>query len=166
MTMPPRLRKLTLTAHVASSVGWLGVTAVFLGLAVVGLTSRESGTVRGAYLVMEPVAWWILIPFAVTSLVTGLIQSLGTPWGLFRHYWVFFKLAITVLVILLLLGYLGTFVHMAELAADQGTDLNAVRSASPAIHASLALFVLLVATVLAIYKPRGVTPYGSRRWRG
>ncbi len=85
MTLAPRLRKAALTAHVACSVGWLGAVVVFLGLAVVGLTSHDPQTVRGAYLVMEPAAWFVLLPLAFASLVTGLVQSLGTTWGLFRH---------------------------------------------------------------------------------
>ncbi len=95
MIMPPRLRKFVLTAHVTTTVGWLGAVVVFLALVVVGLTSQGAQTVRGAYLVMEPAAWWVLVPLAFASLLTGIVQSLGTTWGLFRHYWVLFKLLIT-----------------------------------------------------------------------
>ncbi len=55
MIMAPRLRTFALTAHVTSSVGWLGAVVVFLALASVGLTSQDAQTVRGAYLVMEPI---------------------------------------------------------------------------------------------------------------
>ena len=103
MTMSPGLRRIALTAHVTSSVGWLGAVLVFLGLAVVGLTHQDAPTVRGAYLVMEPAAWYVLVPLAVASLLTGLVQSLGTAWGLFRHYWVLFKLVITIFATLVLL---------------------------------------------------------------
>src|SRR5215218_1506571 len=101
--MRPRVRKFALAAHVASSVGWLGAVAAFLALAVVGLTSQNAETVRGAYLVMEPTAWFVLVPLAFASLVTGLVQSLGTSWGLFRHYWVLFKLLINVATTIVLL---------------------------------------------------------------
>ena len=37
--MAPGLRKLVLTAHIVSSVGWLGAVAGFLALSVAGLTS-------------------------------------------------------------------------------------------------------------------------------
>ncbi|MDP8974391.1 MAG: DUF2269 domain-containing protein, partial [Actinomycetota bacterium] len=60
--MTPRLRKFALTAHVVSSVGWFGAVVVFLALAVIGLTSQDAQTVRGAYLVMEPAAWLVLVP--------------------------------------------------------------------------------------------------------
>jgi hypothetical protein len=164
MTMTPRVRKFALTAHVTSSVGWIGAVAVFLGLAIVGLTSENAQTVRAVYLVMEPAAWIVLVPFAFASLLTGLVQALGTPWGLFRHYWVLFKLLINVFATIVLLMYMQTFSDLASVAAASD-DLGVVRNASPLLHATLALLVLLVATTLAVYKPRGMTPYGQRKQR-
>jgi hypothetical protein len=165
MTMSPRARNFALTAHVTSSVGWLGAVVVFLALAGIGLTSEDAQTVRGVYLAMEPAAWFVLVPLALASLVTGVVQSLGTAWGLFRHYWVVFKLLITILSTLVLLTYMQTFRFMAGVAANPGNGLDVVRSASPLIHAALALLVLLIATVLAIHKPRGMTLYGWRKQR-
>jgi hypothetical protein len=121
--------------------------------------------VRGAYLVMEPAAWLVLVPLAFASLLTGLVQALGTTWGLFWHYWVLFKLVINVVATAVLLLYMETFDAMADVAADPRSDLSAVRNVSPLLHAALALLLLLVATTLAVYKPRGLTPYGRRRQR-
>jgi hypothetical protein len=165
MTMPPGVRKFALSAHVTCSVGWVGAVVVFLALAQIGLTSQDPQTVRGVYLVMEPAAWFVLAPLAFASLLTGIVMSLGTTWGLFRHYWVVFKLFITVFATTILMIYMGTFRYMAGVAADPGADLDLVRNASPRLHAVLALLVLLVALVLAIYKPRGLTPYGQRKLR-
>jgi hypothetical protein len=161
--MPPAVRKFALTAHVVSSVGWLGAVAAFLALGVVGVTSDDADTVRGAYLVMEPAAWFALVPLAFASLLTGLVQSLGTTWGLFRHFWVLFKLLINLVSTIVLLIYMETFTYMADVAADPEADLSEVRNASPALHAALALLLLLVATTLAVYKPRGMTRYGRRK---
>ena len=163
MTMPPRLRKLVLTAHISTTVGWLGAVVVYLALTLVGLTSQDAQTVRGAYLVMEPAAWFVLVPLAFASLLTGFVQALGTTWGLFRHYWVLFKLLITVFATIVLLIYMETFRLMAGVAADPTADLGVVGNASPRLHAALALLVLVVATVLAVYKPRGMTRYGWRK---
>jgi hypothetical protein len=163
--MPPRLRKFALAAHVTSSVGWLGAVLVFLGLSVIGLTSQDAQTVRGVYLVMEPAAWFVLVPLAFASLLTGIVQSLGTAWGLFRHYWVLFKLLIAVFATIVLLTYMETFSFMARLAADARVDPGTVRNPSPLLHSVLAVLVLLVAVGLAIYKPRGLTGYGHRKQR-
>jgi hypothetical protein len=159
----PLARKLAFTAHVSFSVGWFGAVAAFLGLSIVGLTSQHEETVRGVYLVMEPAAWFVLIPLAIGSLVSGLVQGLVTPWGLARHYWVLAKLLINVFATTLLLVYMRTFSAMADVAADDQAELGTVRNISPVFHAALALVLLLAATVLAVYKPRGLTPYGHRR---
>lgn len=161
--MTPPLRKFALTAHITSSLGWIGAAIVFLALAVIGLTSQDDETVRGVYLVMEPAAWFVLVPLAFASLLTGLVMSLGTVWGVFRHYWVVFKLLIAIFATIVLLMYMGTFRLMAAVAADPGVDLAMVRNASPMLHAVLAVLLLLVATVLAVYKPQGLTPYGWRK---
>jgi hypothetical protein len=160
--MTPGLRKLALTSHVACSVGWLGAVIVFVVLAVVGLTSEDAQTVRSAYLVMEPAGWFVLVPLAVASLLTGLVQAVGTTWGLFRHYWVLFKLLINVFATIVLLMYMQTLGSLANVAANPRADLDVVRSPSPLLHAGAALVLLLTATVLAVYKPRGLTPYGRR----
>lgn len=163
MAVSPAIRKLALTAHVASSVGWLGAVVVFLALAVIGLASKDVQTVRGAYLVMEPAARLVLVPVAFASLLTGVFSSLVSPWGLFRHYWVLAKLLITIFATIVLLTYMATFRYMASMAADPSVELGVVRSASPRLHSVLALVVLLIATVLAVYKPRGLTRYGWRK---
>jgi hypothetical protein len=161
--MRPRLRKLALTAHVVSSVGWLGAVSTVLAIAVIGLTSDDAETVRGAYLLMEPIGWFVLSPMALASLLTGLVQALGTTWGLFRHYWVLFKLLINVFATIVLLMYMQTLNSLADVAADARVDLEVVRSASPLLHAGAALLLVLTATVLAVFKPPGLTAYGRRR---
>ena len=166
--MSPGLRKLALTAHVASSVGWLGAVAATLGLGIAALTSRDSQLVRAAYLALEATGWFVLVPLSLASLLTGVVQSLGTKWGLFRHYWVLFKLVINVVASVVLLMYLqtlGFFADVAARATSSGPDLVVLRSPSVVIHASGALALLLVATILAVYKPRGMTRYGWRKQR-
>lgn len=166
MHMTPRLRKFVFTAHVTSSVGWLGAVVGFLALAVAGLSSQDAQMVRAAYLAMEVTAWFVIVPLSLASLLTGLIQSLGTAWGLFQHYWVLFKLLINVFATIVLLMYMETLGYLAGVAAQTtltSADLRELRSPSPMLHAGAALVLLLVATTLSVYKPRGMTPYGWRK---
>ena len=168
MTMPPRLRKFALTAHVVSSVGWLGAVASSLALAIAGLISSDALVVRSAYLMLALMGRFVLVPLSIASLLTGLIMSLGTAWGLFRHYWVIIKLLITVFATTVLLMYMQTLSHLAGLAAEttlSGNDPGRLRNPSPVLHAGAALLLLLAAVTLSVYKPRGVTRYGRRRLR-
>jgi hypothetical protein len=162
----PGLRKFTLTAHVTSSVGWAGAVTSFLALSIAGLTSRDPDHVRAAYVAMNLIGAFIIVPLCFGSLLTGLIQSLGTQWGLFRYYWIAVKFTLTIGATFLLLLHQFTAVKGAA---------NRVSRTAPGIlpdvgslgtqlvgDAALAILLLLVATTLSVYKPWGKTPYGQR----
>lgn len=161
--MTPRLRKLTLTAHVASSVGWLGAVVAFLALALTAVTSQDAGLVRSVYRTAEPLTWFVILPLALASLLTGIVQSLGSRWGLFRHYWVVAKLLINVAATVVLLLYTRTVGSFADIAAAPNGDLAGLRGASFVLHSGAAAALLLTATALAVYKPPGMTRYGRRK---
>jgi hypothetical protein len=163
--MTPPLRKLMLTAHVSVSVGWLGAVAGFLVLAIAGLAGSDDRTVRAAYLSMDLMTRSVIVPFCLASLVTGVLQSLGTGWGLLRHYWVLLKLLLTLFATVLLLVHARPIAYVASVAAEMplsGGQLRDVRLQIVADGAA-ALLVLLTATALSVYKPQGLTPYGWRR---
>ena len=153
-----------LTAHVTSSVGWLGAVAAFLALAIAGVTSDDPQRARAAYLAMELTGWWVIVPLCLASLVTGVVQGLGTEWGVLQHYWVVVKLLMTVLATIVLLVHMKPIGHVAGVAARDALergDLRGLRLQLVA-DAAAALVVLLVATTLSVYKPRGKTRYARR----
>lgn len=161
--MTSAFRKLNLTAHVTSSVGWIGAVAAFLALAIAGLTSHDAHMVRVAYPAMELIARFVIVPLALASLVSGLIQSLGTPWGLFRHYWVLVKLSLTIFATIVLLEKMPVIGYAARRAAETALSSADLSAGMPlAVHASGGILVLLVVTALSVYKPWGLTAYGRR----
>lgn len=165
MVFPPRIRKFALTGHVTFSVGWMGAVACFLALAVAGLAGRDAQLVRGAYVALKVIGWFVLVPLSFASLLTGLIQALGTGWGLLSHYWILFKLVTTVIATALLLVHMQVAGHVAEAAASSdltGGELAGMRVQLTA-DAGAALLVLLVAVALSVYKPRGMTRHGWRK---
>ncbi|MCX6044198.1 MAG: hypothetical protein NT075_03740 [Chloroflexi bacterium] len=167
MIMSSRLRKFALTAHVIVSVGWLGAVASFLALAIAGLTSHDAQLMRAAYLAMDLTTWFVIVPLALASLLTGLIQSLGITWGLFRHYWVLAKLLITILATVILLLHtqpIGLLAGVARTTSLFSGDVSRLQIQLVG-DAAAALLALLVTTVLSVYKPRGMTRYGRRKQR-
>lgn len=163
MIKKPGLRKFALTAHITSSVGWIGAVVAYLALVVATQTSQDAHTVRAAFIAMEPITWFALVPLAFSSLLTGLVMSLGTTWGLFRHYWVLPKLLLTVLATLVLLSYTQTVSFLAGVAADPSADLSRLGGGGQFLHPGVGLLVLLVIVILSVYKPRGMTRYGWRK---
>jgi len=163
--MTPALRRFALTAHVTSSVSWLGAVATFLILAVTGLRSQDAQLVRAAYLATDLITWFMIVPLAFASLLTGLVVSLGTQWGLFRHYWVLVKFMLTVLATVLLLLHTQPIGRLAGVARVSNVSGAAVEGLQIQLvgDAGAALLALLVNVTLSVYKPRGLTPYGRRK---
>jgi hypothetical protein len=167
--MTPAVRKLTITAHVTFSVGWLGAVAAFLVLSIAGLTSRDAEVVRGAYLSMDLMSRFIIIPMCFAALASGLLQALGTPWGLFRYYWIMLKFGLAIFATFALLVH--QFGAMAQAAKRvSGATAETLFSAdfgplkTELVRApSLTIVLLLVVTTLGVYKPWGLTRYGRRK---
>lgn len=163
MSMSPPLRKLALTTHLAVAVGWPGSVAAYLALALTGLLSTDTETVRATYLAMDLVALYVIVPLAFATLVSGLVMSLGTPWGLFRHYWVVISLILTLVAVAVLMVQLAPIRGLADAARDPNLTLAQLPGAgSQVLHSAAGLVVLLVVLVLNVYKPRGMTRYGRR----
>jgi len=163
--MTPGVRKLALTAHVICSVGWLGAIACFWALAVAGLTTRGLVTLRASYVAMDLIGWSVIVPLCFASLVTGLIQAAETPWGLFRHYWVVAKLLIAVVATIVLLVHMQPIRGLGRAATEQALAVDEFRDVRIQLvaDAGAALVVLLAATALSVFKPRGLTKYGWRK---
>jgi len=163
--MTASARKFALTAHVMCSVGWLGAVVAFEALAVAALTSPDVQLVRAAYVAMQPITWYAIVPLALASLLTGLVVSFGTQWGLLRHYWVAMKFVINIFAIVILLRNTRQIAFVANAAAQGllfGADMRGP-GIRPIVVAGVALLALALATTLSIYKPRGMTPYGRRK---
>ena len=156
-------RKFALATHLAFSVGWIGAVVAYLALGVAAVTIPDAQTVRAAWIAMELTGWYAIVPLALTSLLTGLVMSLGTKWGLFRHYWVLITFVLTVFATTILLLHMpdvSTTVAVVREAND--TDL-AGGLGGDLFHPGVGLLVLLVIHVLNVYKPQGLTRYGWRK---
>jgi hypothetical protein len=162
MSMPPALRRAMLAAHIICSVGWLGAAAAYLALGVAAQVSMQPQIVRAAWIGMELSGWFVIVPLACLAYLTGLVLSLGTPWGLFKHYWVVIALVLTTLSLAVLLLHMPSVSTLASLART-ADDATASRLGGDVPHPALGILVLLVVTVLNVHKPRGLTPYGQHK---
>jgi hypothetical protein len=67
MTMTPGVLKFVLTAHITSSVGWLGAVVGYLILVLAALNSQDAQRVRAAWIAMELTGWYAIVPLALAS---------------------------------------------------------------------------------------------------
>lgn len=155
-------RRFALSAHLTFSIGWIGGVVAYLVLGIAAVRSTDSETIRAAWVAMDLIGWYAIIPMALASLLTGLVMALGTKWGLFRHYWVVFSFAMTVVATTVLLFHMPTVSSITAMARQSdaatlqglGGDLG---------HPAIGLGILLVVQYLNLYKPKGMTRYGQRK---
>lgn len=162
MRMRPAVRNFALTIHITVAVGWVGAVIAYLALVVGAWTSADAQIIRAAWIGMELIGWYVLVPLAVTTLGTGIVMGIGTRWGLFGHYWVVFSFVLTVLATLVLVGHMPTVSSYAEIAAEAAPASRA-GLAGELLHAGSGLAVLLLIVGLNVYKPHGLTPYGQQK---
>ena len=162
MTLSPSLRKLVLFVHLTSSLGWVGAVIAYIALGITASTRHDSETIRAAWIAMELIGWWVIVPLALASLASGLVISLGTSWGLFRHYWVLISLGLTVLATVILVLHMPSVSSSASIARE-ADGARLIQLGGDLAHAVGGLAVLLTVSVLNIYKPQGLTPYGWRK---
>lgn len=150
----PQVRKAALTVHLACSLGWIGAAVTYLALGVAATTSVDAGRIRALWVALEIVGWAVIVPFAVAALLTGLVVSLASPWGLLRHWWVLISLVLTTIAVAVTVLHMPTVSATARRAASAGPgELTGL--GGDLFHPAAGLVVLLVVTVLNVYKPRG-----------
>jgi len=157
MTMTSRVSRLVLTSHITFSIGWLGAVAVFIVLAINGLTSQDILLSRSSLIAMELSAWYVIVPFCLTSLFTGIIQAVGTKWGLFKHYWIVVKLFLTIAMTILLLLHMQPISYLASVAKGPSfsNSQNSEQLIDLIAKAGAAILVLIAIATISVYKPWG-----------
>lgn len=160
MVMSPPVRRVALAVHVICSVGWIGAAAAYLALGIAGKLSPQPATIRAGWWGMTLTGWYVMVPLALLAWLTGLVMSLGTPWGLLHHYWVIFALVLTTLALVVLLLHMPSISATADLAP---TAADPAALGGDVVHPALGIVVLVIVAVLNIFKPRGLTRYGRRR---
>ncbi|WAZ26125.1 DUF2269 domain-containing protein [Streptomyces cinnabarinus] len=153
-------RRATLAVHVIASAAWLGLS---LGLLALGSTAAGTGspvTVEASVRAMKLFADWLLLPIAFLTLLSGLLLSLGTPWGLARHRWVWTKFWLTLATTTATVFALRPGVNSAVTAVAAGGPLPDSGDVLFGPIVSLTAYVFM--TVISVLKPWGLTRRGRR----
>jgi hypothetical protein len=108
---------------------------------------------------MDLIGWWVIVPLSFAALLSGLVQSLGTRWGLLRHWWIVAKLVLTIVAVVVLVQHMQDVSQVALMARQMNLTNSDLRP--ELIHAGGGLLVVFAAMVLSVFKPWGMTPYGQ-----
>lgn len=147
MELPPAQRKTALLLHVTSSVGWLGVTAGNLVLAVAAFDRPV------LYQALALLGDYVVLPLSLLSSATGVLVSVGTRWGLVKHRWVLVKLVSTAAAVVATVFALRSGLHAAA-AGESGAGTQVL------VACCVSLVIYVANTALSVFKPRGRTRWG------
>lgn len=163
----PATRKTILVLHIISGIGWMGVDMALFVLLMTAHSSSDATLVVSSFNAIR-----IIVPVAVPTLsisilVTGLILGLGTPWGVFRYWWVLVKLILsTIMTVLVFIALVPGVNEIAGLDLTM-TSADAVRASLGPIADGLmfppvvSFLMLATATILSIFKPWKFTPWSK-----
>src|SRR5690606_32084843 len=149
--LSPFSKRLVLTIHIMVSVSLLGDSAGYLAVAIRGAVTDDPLLAHASYQMLQMFAFVFGIPLSFAALLTGLLLGLGTGWGVFRYPWVTTKLILIISVIAVGALVLDSGMS-AMLTGSGGAEGQLIAGAAYDVIA------LVVATVLAVFKPGG-------RWR-
>ncbi|MFC7305981.1 DUF2269 domain-containing protein [Streptomyces monticola] len=153
-------RRATLVVHVVAAAGWLGLTLGLLALAITAITTESPAMTEAAVRSMHVFADWLVLPLALLTLLSGLVLSLGTPWGLARHRWVYTKFWLT-----LATTAASTFALRPGVADAAETVASGAPLADPndlVMGPIVSLSAYLFMTVISVLKPWGLTKRGRK----
>jgi hypothetical protein len=162
VTLP--FRRLLLALHLGCSIGWIGAVCAYLALAFAVPAAGDPEVVRAAWIGMNLVGWYAVVPLAAGGLLSGVVMGAVTKWGLLRHYWVVISLVGTALLTAVLVFHMPDVSAQADLTRS-ADDQHLLAMGSDIAHAVIGLVLLLGILALNIYKPKGLTRYGWRKER-
>ncbi|WP_158884597.1 hypothetical protein [Amycolatopsis anabasis] len=157
--LSPRTRKFFVLLHVLTSMTWLGLTIGNVTMAIAAATADRPETQHAIFRALGVIGDYLMIPVSLLAFATGVVLSLCTRWGLFRHKWVVVKFVLTSIAILLTPFSLVPGIHDLVTAVDATpagqfapVDLVGLFSAG-----AVSLTMYTTCTVLSVYKPWGRT---------
>jgi hypothetical protein len=154
-------RRWLLTIHLLFSAIMFGVAVAFLILSIAAANTSDEGVLKACYTSMHVLAKTSVKVSTIGTLVTGILLSVLTQWGLFKYYWIIAKEVLTVLSIVL--GPIGMyFWTLKAVTLTTAEGLNAlhdqafiVNNVQLWIGIILQIISLIAMFIISVFKPWG-----------
>lgn len=163
MTLP--VRKSVMVLHAVAGIGWMGVDIALLALLITARTTTNPALVVSGFNAIGIIVPVAVPPLSLLILLTGILQGLGTPWGLVRYWWVLVKLILSLMMTVLVFVSLLPGIREMIVLADTTVSADALRASLGSLPNTLmfppivSFLMLGTAAILSIFKPWGRTPW-------
>ncbi|WP_319481984.1 hypothetical protein [uncultured Draconibacterium sp.] len=146
--------------HVIAAGVWITTGAVMFLIHFLGNDLSTGGQLHLLNRIIHFIDMKLLVPAAITCLLSGWMYSQFTKWGYFKHGWLIFKWIITVLIIVLGTLFSGPWIEeTVKISGELG--LKALQNADYNWYANNHLIMgvcmtstLIVAVFISVFKPK------------
>ncbi|MDR6549988.1 hypothetical protein [Paenibacillus qinlingensis] len=160
-TMSLMNKKWLLSLHIVFSAIMLGTSVTFLILSITAVSTQDSVLVLACYKAMHVLSGSSVRASLIGTVVTGVLLSVRTHWGLVKYNWIIVKEILTLIAIVL--GPFGMYVWTLKgitLLTDVGIEgVNQGAYVTNTVYLfigiGLQLLSLLAMFVLSVFKPWG-----------
>ncbi|TDQ39805.1 hypothetical protein [Aureibacillus halotolerans] len=150
-----------LTLHLLFAGILLGVSVTFLVLSITAATTNDQSVLLASYTSMHTLATSAVRASTIGTVVTGILLSIWTKWGLFTFYWIIAKEILTLISIGL--GIVGMYIWTLD-AMSMTTEEGFSAMQNPAFQINqiqlfsgifLQIVSLVAMFILSVFKPWG-----------
>ncbi len=152
-------QKLLKVFHLITASLWLSSVIALALLPIISSPTATGDEIYMYNLTYHFIDMFILTPAALVTLITGLIYSLFTTWGFFRHGWIVYKWIVSLLIIITGTFYFGPMVtELLEIADTKRIaalqDQYYMQGHTVGLYAAIVnTSLLVVAVIVSVYKP-------------
>lgn len=148
--MTPNQIKTLKVFHILFASFWTSCVLVITALSFLAPKFKTGDEVYAFNVIYHFIDLGLLTPAAVLTFLTGLVYSLFTPWGFFKHRWIVVKWLITLSLIIIGTFYLGPMVEELLVIADQ-QRAQALINASYITGQKIGLYAGILNSALLIF---------------
>lgn len=144
--------------HILFSCLWVG-GAVSLTIMIFDMKDSDGILLPGIIASIKFIDDFIIVPGALGLLLTGLIYSIFTKWGWFKHNWIIVKWIITLYGVIFGTFFLGPWINsMPQICETEGLNIfsNKVFLSNllmSKLWGTFQLATILFAVFISIFKP-------------
>jgi hypothetical protein len=118
--MSPKYQRWLKGFHSLFACMWVG-SAIILSIKQFFINPRNGGELYGIMATMDFIDVFIIIPGALGVLLTGIMYSVWTKWGWFKHNWITIKWIICIYGVIFGTYPLGPWMSsLADISKDHG----------------------------------------------
>ena len=122
LKMSSQAQKWLKSFHIYAACVWIGCATV-LSIVMLKIDPKSGAELYGVLSTLDFIDLYILVPGAMGILVSGLVYSVWTNWGWFKHKWIMVKWIICLSGIVFGTFWLGPWLsEMVEISQKLGLE--------------------------------------------